>query len=138
MQATTKHSRFKNAALAAQELAAAEEEGKITAIMFTLFQEQHKAQLEAMAASNKQAMDTMFERMNALIVGHSKAADKVAAPLANRNTGHTSSSTKCNRKKCTNYREHVFHKLKDCYKLGTNTSKRWPGWKSAKNANAPV
>jgi hypothetical protein len=60
---------FKDAALAAQELAAAEEEGKTTAMMFALLQEQHKAQLELMAAANKQVMDAMFERMNALITG---------------------------------------------------------------------
>ncbi len=48
-----KHSRLKDAALAAQELAAAEEEGKTMVMMFTLLQEQHKAQLELMAASNK-------------------------------------------------------------------------------------
>ncbi len=56
-------------------------------MMFTLLQEQHKAQLESMAAANKQAMDTMFERMNALIVGHSKVADKATAPITNSNTG---------------------------------------------------
>jgi hypothetical protein len=43
LQATAKQSRFKDAALAAQELAAAEEEGKTTAMMFALLQEQHKA-----------------------------------------------------------------------------------------------
>ncbi len=42
LQATTKHPRFKDAALIAKELAAAEEEGKTTALMFTLLQEQHK------------------------------------------------------------------------------------------------
>ncbi len=62
---------FKDAALAAQEPAAAEKEGKTTAMMVTLLQEQHKAQLELMAATNEQAMDAMFERMNALIAGHS-------------------------------------------------------------------
>jgi hypothetical protein len=51
-QATTKHLRFKDAALAAQELAAAEEEDKTTAMMFALLQEQHKAQLKLMAAAN--------------------------------------------------------------------------------------
>ena len=58
-----------------QELAAAEEESKKMAIMFTLLQEQHKVQLELMAAADKQAMDTMFECMNALIAGHGKAAE---------------------------------------------------------------
>jgi hypothetical protein len=45
-----------------------------------------------MAASNKQAMDMMFECMNALIAGHGKAGDKVTAPPANNNTGRASSS----------------------------------------------
>ncbi len=38
-QATAKHSCFKDPALAVQELAAAEEEGKTTAMMFTLLHE---------------------------------------------------------------------------------------------------
>jgi hypothetical protein len=59
LQATAKHLHFKDAALAAQKLAAAEEEGNTTAMMFTLLQEQHKAQLELMLAANKQAMDTI-------------------------------------------------------------------------------
>jgi hypothetical protein len=42
--------------------------------MYTLLQEQHKAQLEAMAASNQQAMDMMFECMNVLEAGCGKAA----------------------------------------------------------------
>ncbi len=46
-QATEKHSRFKDAALATQEQAAAAEEGKTTAMMFALLQEQHKHQMEA-------------------------------------------------------------------------------------------
>ncbi len=37
-QATAKQSQFKDAALAAQELAAAGEEGKTTAVMFALLQ----------------------------------------------------------------------------------------------------
>jgi hypothetical protein len=65
LQATTKHLHFKDAALASQELAAAEEVGKTTVMMFTLLQEQHKAQLELMASANNLPMDTMFEYMNA-------------------------------------------------------------------------
>jgi hypothetical protein len=84
-----------------QELAAAEEEGRTMAMMFTLLQEQHKAQLEPMAASIKQAMDGMFERMNALIAGHSKAADKEYAPPTNSNRGRGSGGTKRKKKKCT-------------------------------------
>ncbi len=92
MQATTKHSQFKDAALAAQELAA-EEEGKTTAMMFALLQEHHKAQLKLMAAANKQAMDPMFEHMNALISGQGKAVDKATARIPNSNTGHAFSTT---------------------------------------------
>jgi hypothetical protein len=60
-QATARHSRFKDAALAAQELAAAEEEGETTAMMFALLQEQHKSQMEAMAAANQKLMDAILE-----------------------------------------------------------------------------
>ncbi len=41
LQATAKHSRFKDAALAAQEQAVAEDKGKAMAMMFALLQEQH-------------------------------------------------------------------------------------------------
>ncbi len=122
-QATAKHLHFKEAALDAQELAASEEEGETTAMMFILLQEQHKVQLKLLAASNKQAMDTMFKRMNALIVGHDMAFDKENAPPANSNTGRGSSSTKRNRKKCTPCGKHEFHKPADCYELETNASK---------------
>jgi hypothetical protein len=74
-QATAKQSQFKDAALAAQELAAAEEEGKTIAMMLALLQEQHKAQLEVMVAANKQAMDIMLECMNVLISGQGKVVD---------------------------------------------------------------
>ncbi len=66
---TAKHSRFKDAALAAQETAAAEEEGEALAMMFALLQEQHRVQLNAMASVNQKAMDVMFERMNAMVAG---------------------------------------------------------------------
>ncbi len=84
-QATAKQSRFKDVALAAQELAAAEEKGKTTTMMFALVQDQHKAQLKAMAAANKQAMDTMMKHMNALIAGQGKAANKVSTTIPNSN-----------------------------------------------------
>jgi hypothetical protein len=129
LQVTAKLSCFKNdAVLTAQELAAAEEEGKTTAMMFTLLQEQHKAQLKLMAAANKQAMGTMFERMNALIAGHGKAADKVTAPITNSNTSCAPSTTNRNKKRCTNFGKLVSHKPETCYKLKTNTSKHYPGW----------
>ncbi len=117
---------FKVAALTAQELAAAEEEGKTMMIMLTLLQEQHKMQIKLMAASNKPAMDKMFKHMNALIAGHSKAVDKVNASPANSNSGCASGSTKPNRKKCMNCGKHVFQKPEDCFKLKTNANKCWP------------
>ncbi len=41
LQATAMHSCFKDAALAAQEQVANKEEGKVSAMMFALLQEQH-------------------------------------------------------------------------------------------------
>jgi hypothetical protein len=64
-----------------------------------------------MVAANKLVMDTMVGRMNVLIAGHGKAADKFIAPLANSNTGSVPSTTRCIRKRCTNCRKFVFHKL---------------------------
>jgi hypothetical protein len=93
LQATAKHSRKKNAALAAQALAAAEEKGKTTTMMFALLHDQHKAQLKAMAAAKKQAMDLMLKRINTLIASQSKAADKVTATIPNSNTDHASNTT---------------------------------------------
>ncbi len=102
LQATAKQSQFKDAALAAQELAAAAEEGKTTAMMFALLQEQHKAQLEAMMAANKQAMDAMLEHMNVLIPGHGKVAVKPTATIPNSNTGQASNTANRKKKICTN------------------------------------
>jgi hypothetical protein len=132
LQATAKHSRFKDAALAAQEQVAAEKEGKTSAMMFALLQEQHKHQMEAMAASSQKAMDAMMERMNAFIVGHGKVADKGNTPPTKDNVYSGTRGTKRNKKKCIHCGKHVFHKLVDCYKLEANASKRWTGWKSVK------
>jgi hypothetical protein len=63
-----KQSRFKEAALAAQEQAAATEEGETQVMMFALLQEQHQLQIEAMAAANKATMEAMMECMNALVI----------------------------------------------------------------------
>ena len=62
-----KQSRFKEAALHAQETAAAEEEGESQAMLFTMLQKQHDKQIAAMAATNKANMEAMMERMNALM-----------------------------------------------------------------------
>ena len=133
-QATAKQSRFKDAALAAQELAAAEEEGEASAMMFALLQEQHKSQMDAMAASNQKAMEAMFERMNAIIANNgNKSADKENSPPSSSNSGNSNSSTKRNRKKCPNCGKLVFHKPTACLELESNAGKRWAGWKSVKD-----
>ncbi len=65
----SKQSHFKEAALLAQETAAAEDEGKSQAMLFAMLQEQHDQQITAMTATNKANMDTMLERMNRLVTG---------------------------------------------------------------------
>jgi hypothetical protein len=85
-----------------------------------------------MAATNKLAMDTMFERMNVLIAGHSKVADKVTAPLINSNTGSAPTTMSRIRKRCTNCGKFVFYKPASCYELKTNSNKHYPGWKLSK------
>ncbi len=127
LQATAKHSRFKDAALAAQEQVAAKEEGKVSAMMFTLLQEQHKKQLKAMATVNQKAMEAMFERINAIVGAQCKAVDKENTLPATGNMGKSTGGTKRNRKKCTHCIKYVFHKPSNCYKLEANTSKRWTG-----------
>jgi hypothetical protein len=127
LQATAKHSQFKDTALAAQEQATAAEEGETTAMMFALLQEQHKHQMEAMAASSQKAMDAMMERMNALIAGHGKAADKENTPPIKDNAHSGTRGTKQNKKKCIHCGKHVFHKSVDCYELKANASKHWIG-----------
>jgi hypothetical protein len=65
----TKQSGFKEAALLAQETAAAEEEGELKAKIFIMLQGQHDKQIAAMTATNKANMDVMIDRMNALVAG---------------------------------------------------------------------
>jgi hypothetical protein len=130
--------KFKDAALAAQELAAAAEDGKTPAMMFALVQEQHKAQLKAMVAANKQAMDAMLERMNALIAGHGKVADKPTATVPGSNTGHAPNTANRKKKVCTSCGKLVFHKPQTCYELESNASKQYPGWKLRKVASVTV
>ncbi len=134
LQATAKPLRFKDAALTAQEQAAAETKGKATAMMFALLQEQHKNQMEAMATASQKAMDVMMEPMNTLIAGRSKPLDKENMPPATGNASSSTGGRKRNNKKCTHCGKHVFHKPADCYELEANSSKRWTGWKSIKDA----
>jgi len=123
-QATAKQSRFKDAALAAQEQAAAEEEGKASAMMFALLQEQHKMKMDAMVAANQKAMEAMFDRMNTIIGAQDRPANKENTPPASGNTGNSNGGIKRNHKKCTNCGKLVFHKSTACYKLKANANKR--------------
>jgi hypothetical protein len=83
LAARTKQSSFKEAALAAQEQAAATEEGEMQGMMFALLQEQHQLQLKLMAAVNKATMEAMMEQITALITaqgGRQSLADKENTP----------------------------------------------------------
>jgi hypothetical protein len=91
-----------------------------------------------MVAANKQAMYAMLERMNTLIVGQGKAADKVTARVPNSNTDQASNTMNRRKKVCTNCGKLVFYKPQTCYELESNASKRYPGWKSSKVASAMV
>ncbi len=137
-QAMVKHSRFKDAALAAQEMAMAEGEGEMTVMMFALLQEQHRSQMETLAAANQQTMDTMLEQMNAIIAGQGNALDK--ENIRPPNTNATTSTGRQSRKKtkCLHCKKYVFHLAAYCYKLEANASKRWTGWKSVKDAAVPT
>ena len=135
-QATAKISWFKDTSIAAQETAAAEEEGETLAMMLALLQEQHRAQLEAMVTANQKSMDVMFERMNAIDAGNIKGGptDKENTPPGgNVSPGIDNGATKRTKKKFPRCGKHVFHKSADCYELEANASKRWTGWKSVKD-----
>ncbi len=142
LAAMAKQSRFKKAALAAQEQAAATEEGETQAKMFALLQEQHQSQLEAMAAAKKATMEAMMERMNALVAaqgGRKNSADKEnTPPLTNGGKGDDSKKRGPRRKKtkCPHCQVLVYHKPEKCYELEANKDKRWVGWKSIKETTA--
>jgi hypothetical protein len=137
-QAMAKHLCFKDAALAAQEMATAEGDGETTVMMFALLQEQHRSQMETLAAANQQTMDAMLEQMNAIIAGQGKALDKenVRPPNTNATTGTDGKSRK--KTKCPHCKKYVFHSAADCYELEANANKRWTGWKLVKEAALPT
>jgi hypothetical protein len=133
-----KQLRFKDAALAAHELAAAEEEGEASVMMFALLQEQHKTQMDAMAAANQRAMEAMFEKMNTIIGTQGKPADKETNPPALNTPVNNNGGTKRAKKKCPNCGKLVFLKPTACLELETNAGKRWTGWKSCKDTAKSV
>ncbi len=77
----------------------------------------------------------MFKQINAIVDAQFKAVDMENTPPATGNTGKSPGWTNRNRKKCTHCGKYVFHKPSDCYELEANTSKRWTGWKSVKDAS---
>ena len=135
---TAKQSRFKEAALLAQETAAAEEEGETQALLFSMLQEQHKKQMAMMAASNKANMDTMMEKMNALVAAgggrktHTNKENQPPAGTTGNGSGGGDVNKKPRRKKtlCPNCKSFVYHSHEKCYELEANKASRYSGWKS--------
>jgi hypothetical protein len=135
---TAKQSRFKEAALQAQEAAAAEEEGETQAMLFAMLQDQHKKQIAQMEASNKANMNLMMERMNALLAANggkpTHQPDKENTPPGgNVNPPGGGERVKKPRKKrtlCPHCKIFGLHKPELCYELEANKAKRYPGWKS--------
>ncbi len=139
---TAKQSRFKEAALLAQESAAAKEEGESQAMLFAMLQEQHDKQIAEMTATNKANMDAMMERINSILAGggekqmaqHDKdnpPPGQNRRPLAG--TGTETDQTKQPRKQkafCPHCKKFVLHKPDNCTELEANKDKRWPGWMS--------
>ena len=124
---TAKQSRFKEAALAAQEKEAAEAEGETQAMLFAMLQEQHEKQIASMEATNKANMEAMMERMNALVAAGYNKENVVPG-----STTQTGGGPKCPRAKkhhCPNCKKMVIHKATDCYELEVNKDKRFDGWK---------
>ena len=127
---------------ACQETAAAVEEGELQAMLFALLQEQHDKQIAAMAATNKANMETMMEKMNALVAGRggdrrtpAQQPDKENTPPPGGNVCppvNQDPLRKPRRKKaiCPNCKTFALHKPENCYELEANKDKRWPGWKS--------
>ncbi len=130
-----KQSRFKEAALLAQETAAAEEEGESQAMLFVMLQEQHDKQIAAMAATNMANMDVMMERMNAMVTGGrggdrrtpTQQTDKENTPPGGNISPPTDTDqTKKSRKQkalCSHCKTFVLHKFENCYKLEANKDK---------------
>jgi hypothetical protein len=136
-----KQLRFREAALLAQETAAAEEEGKSQAMLFAMLQEQHNRQIAAMTATNKANMDAMMERMNAVVTGGAGRRpthqDKESTPTVGNSLPTSTGSGATQHKKlkrckcmCSHCKMFLLHKPDDCVELEVNKSKCWPGWKS--------
>ena len=67
---TAKQLWSKEAALQAQEAAAADKEGKTQAMLLAMIQDHHQKQITQMEATNKTNMDAMMEKMNSLVAAN--------------------------------------------------------------------
>ena len=130
---TAKQSRFKEAALLAQETKAAEEEGESQALLFAMMQEQHDKQIAAIMAANKSSMDAMMERMNALAAGKGFGKENIKPADNNKDK----KPPQRNKHLCPHCKIQVLHKAKNCPELEENAHKRWTGWKSVNDTGKP-
>ncbi len=135
---TAKQSQFKEAALLAQETAAAKEEDETQALLFAMLQDQHAKQIAQMEVTNKTNMDAMMGRMNPLVAvrdaKHAHQPDKVNTPPGSNVVplGGGARAKKPRRKKalCPNCKCFLVHKPANCFELEANKALRYPGWKS--------
>ena len=102
-----------------------------------MLQEQHDKQMATMVAANKANMDSMLEKMNALVAaggGRRQDTNKENTPPATTPTaaGGGDVPKKPKRKKtlCPNCKSFVFHSHDKCYELEANKEARYAGWKS--------
>ncbi len=130
-------SQFKEAALQAQEAAAAKEEGETQAMLFAMLQDQHTKQITQTEATNKANMEAMMDKMNALVASNATRQthqlDKENTPLSGNVKPPGGERVKKPRKKktlCPNCKCFVLHKPELCYELEANKATRHPGWKS--------
>jgi hypothetical protein len=143
---TAKQSGFKEAALLAQQTAAAKEEGKTQALLFAMLQDHHAKQIAQMEATDKTNMDAMMEQMNALMaVGgarHTHQPDKVNTPPGSNviplGIGARAKKHRWKKALCPNCKFFVMHKLASCFEHESNKALHYPGWKSIFAAPATV
>jgi hypothetical protein len=138
LETVAKQLQFKEAALLAQETAAAKEEGKTQAMLFAMLQDQHAKQIAQMEATNKTNMDAMMEQMNTLVAAgraqHAHQLDKENTPPGKNviPPGGGNQAKKPRQKKALypNCKCFVLHKPASCFELEANKASRYPGWKS--------
>ena len=135
-----KQLQFKEAVLLAQETAAAEDKGKLQAMLFAMLQKQHDRQIAAITDTNKANMDAMMERMNTLVTGGAGRCpthqDKESTPAVGNSLPTSTGSGAPQHKKpkrrkcmCPHCKMFVLHILANCVEFKANKDKCWPGWK---------